>query len=263
MHLINFADKKFRDAQILNTKTALSKGGFENVFECNPDLIDRKFLKKYSQIFSSPTGYGYWLWKPYFIKKYLSKISNGEILIYADSGSYFIRSAKPLAELTNVYKQDIIPFSLPYMEESWTKRDAFVLMGCDNLNFRKELQRLGGFIVIKKSKFSIRFVDEYFKYCLNKNILTDIENLSQRKNYKTFVEHRHDQSVFSLLSKKYKLQAFRDPSQFGNNQINYFSNSKYCQILELTRKRRYGVVCRFFLFMFRNIECFFYKAFKK
>lgn len=158
MHLVNFADKKFRNAQILNTKTALSVGEFENVFECNPDLIDREFRKTNSHIFSSPKGYGYWLWKPYFIKICLSKISIGEILMYADSGSYFIRSAKPLAELTHIYKQDIIPFSLPYPEESWTKRDAFVLMNCDNLNFRKEPQRLGGFIVIKKSEFSIFFL---------------------------------------------------------------------------------------------------------
>lgn len=51
MHLVNFADKNFRDAQILNTKTALSVNEFENVFECNPDLIDRKFLKKIVQFF--------------------------------------------------------------------------------------------------------------------------------------------------------------------------------------------------------------------
>jgi len=116
----------------------------------------------------------------------------GEILMYADSGSYFIRSAQPLAELTTDYKQDIIPFSLPYAEESWTKRDAFELMGCNSLYYRKSSQRLGSFIVIKKSKFSIQFVDEYLSYCENKFILTDIKNSSGKSNYKTFIEHRHD-----------------------------------------------------------------------
>lgn len=89
-----------------------------------------------------------------------------------------------------------------------------------------------------------------------------MENVTGKKNYQTFIEHRHDQSVFSLLSKKYKLQAFRDPSQFGNIAIKYFSNSKYSQILELPKRKKYAGVYRFFLFIVRNIECFFYKVLK-
>lgn len=132
-------------------------------------------------------------------------------------------------------------------------------MNCDRLNFRKEHLKACGFIVIKKSEFSILFFDEYLKYAQNISILKDIENVTVKKNFQTFVEHRHDQSVLSLLSKKYKLQALGDPSQFGNIQINYFSNSKYSQILELPKRKKYAGVYRFII---RNIECFFIRVLK-
>ena len=36
-------------------------------------------------------------------------------------------------------------------------------------------------------------------------------------NYPEFIDNRHDQTVLSLLSKKWGISAFRDPSQYGNN----------------------------------------------
>ena len=43
----------------------------------------------------------------------------------------------------------------------------------------------------------------------------DIPNVCGVDNFPDFREHRHDQSVLSLLSVKHKLEIFRDPSQYG------------------------------------------------
>ena len=35
-------------------------------------------------------------------------------------------------------------------------------------------------------------------------------------NYEGFIENRHDQTIWSLLTKKHGILSFRDPSQYGD-----------------------------------------------
>lgn len=235
--LVNFSTANFQDAQQFNTKTALEIGGFNHVFNANLGLIDNHFRFKHASILNEAKGAGYWLWKPYFLVQALNQVHDGDVLMYADAASHFICSANPLLELPTTYQQDIIPFELDLTEGAWTKRDAFVYMNADTMGFQETRQLLASFIVIRKSDFSMRFMTEYLEYCCNPKILTDLENLCGLPNYTGFTAHRHDQSVFSLLCKKYQLQVFRDPSQWGNSQSSRFSNSNYPQILEHTRQK--------------------------
>lgn len=235
--LVNFATANFRDAQQFNSKTALKIGGFDRVLNASLELIDKHFKDKHASILGEAKGAGYWLWKPYFILQALSQLQDGDVMMYADSSSHFIHSANSLLELPTIYRQDIIPFELDLFENAWTKRDAFVYMNADAMGFQETRQFLASFIVIRKSAFSMQFMNEYLKYCCNPKILTDLENLCGLPNYPGFTAHRHDQSVFSLLCKKYQLQGFRDPSQWGNSQTSRFSNSSYPQILEHTRQK--------------------------
>ena len=237
IYLLNFANENFLQAQKLNTKTGLSIGECDYVFECNPALIDLEFATLNTGILQSPRGAGYWLWKPYFIRKTLMNLKDGEVLIYSDSGSFFRKSAKPLASLPDAFNQDIIPFELELYESAWTKRDAFVYMDCEGRGYELTLQRLASFIVVKKTKLSLHFFDQYIKYCCDERVLTDLENTSGLNNFPDFIDHRHDQSVFSLLSKKFEFQAFRDPSQFGMTRIKNYTNSDYGQIFEHTRDK--------------------------
>jgi hypothetical protein len=235
--LVNFATTNFRDAQQFNSKTALKIGGFDRVVNASPDLIDHQFKVQHKSILGQSKGAGYWLWKPYFILKALNQLQDGDVVMYADAASHFIRSANTLLELPATYKQDIIPFELDHLEGAWTKRDAFVYINADAMGFQETRQFLASFIVVRKSAFSMRFMNEYLEYCCNPNILTDLDNRCGLPNYPGFTAHRHDQSVFSLLCKKYQLQGFRDPSQWGNSQVSQFTNSSYPQILEHTRQK--------------------------
>ena len=236
-YMVNYADEKFKGAQKYNSKTALDVGAFDHVFEYGPELIDPVFASRHRRILSMPRGGGYWLWKPYFVRKCLDLIADGEILVYSDSGAHFRTSAKPLANLPIQFGQDVIPFELELNEGVWTKRDAFVLMECEGRGFEHSRQRLASFIVVRKSAFSIEFLDKYLDYCTDERILTDAENVCGLPNFDGFIEHRHDQSVFSLLTKKYGLKAFRDPSQWGNSRVAEYQNSSYGQIVWHTRSR--------------------------
>ena len=235
--LVNFATPPFLKAQQFNRQTAIQVGNFDEVFCANLNLIDAQFKSNHQTILEQARGAGYWLWKPYFILQALKQMADGDLLMYTDSASHFIHSAAPLLALPKIFGQDIIPFELELPESRWTKRDAFVYMDADQKGFEKTRQFLASFIVIQKSAFSVQFIEQYLHYCTKPNILTDLDNICGLPNYPDFVSHRHDQSVFSLLCKKYGLQGFRDPSQWGNGRIAEYSNSDYPQILEHTRQK--------------------------
>lgn len=112
-------------------------------------------------------------------------------------------------------------------------------MDCDTTEYSETDQRLSGFIVLKKTSLSIKFFEEFLNFSLDKRIITNNENVLGHKNYDGFIENRHDQTVFSLLTKKYKLKCFRDPSVGPQLPYRSIEISNYNQILKSTRKRHY------------------------
>ncbi len=101
---------------------------------------------------------------------------------------------------------------LPHLEKLYTKRDAFILMGVDLPFYSETGQFNAAFQVYKKSKFTEIFLEEYLYYAQDKRIITDDKNELGMPNYDGFIDHRHDQSILSLLTKKY--------SQVNANKMN-------------------------------------------
>jgi len=235
--LVNYADKTFSQAQKLNAKTGFEIGGFDDVRSFAPEDIDEKFYAENKELLNEFRGNGYWLWKPYFLLKVLEEAQEGDFVFYCDSGAVFSDKIDYLVDVSNTLKQDVLVFEIPYLEKEWTKRDAFILMDCDESQYADTLQRCSGFILCRKSEESMEFVGEWLAYQKDRRIVTDKNNVLAEDNYENFQEHRHDQSVLSLLSKKYNLTAFRDPSQYGNEFMDQYTNSPYPQIVDSTRKR--------------------------
>lgn len=239
--LINYSNNRYKNAQKINTKTAIDSGKFSKVISYSEEDIDECFFSSNKNILNQTKGGGYWLWKPYFIKKALEELQDGECLFYCDSGSKFTNSIDEfICSIGDTF--DIVPFELQYIEKYWTKRDCFQLMECDNTIITESNQRLASFILFKKSIFSMQFVNEWLNYAQDERILTDIENQLGMANYGNFEAHRHDQSIFSILTKRYNIQAYRDPSQSGNNFINLYPNSKYHQFLISTRQMDISII---------------------
>lgn len=253
--LVNYANSDYVKLQQKNSKTAIQVGGITKAVSYQPSDIDQEFYRKNEGILDQPRGNGYWLWKPYFVKKALDQINTGDYLFYTDSGSYFVNSVENLILAINASNQDIMPFELSFKQSMWTKRDTFTLMNCDYPEFTESKIRMAGFILIKKSLVSVKFIDEWLFFAQDKRILTDIANTQTKPNYEDFIEHRHDQSIFSLLTKKYNFEAFRDPSQYGNFALHSYKNSKdYSQLVNLTRLKKTS--------FFYKIKTYFIKCFK-
>lgn len=242
LYVVNFADEKYRDKQILNTKTAYEKGKADKVFEFYPkDLEELK--SDYPAHFNIQRGYGLWFWKPYIILKAFEVISEGDYLFYCDSGSVFIDDIHKLIPDMQESGEDIMVFEQSLLTECFTKKESFVLLNCDDYSGN---QLLGGYILLRKSKNSIRYMEEWLHAMSDIRVLNSKTYFSEIKNPKKFIAHREDQSVLTILCKKWNIKAHRDPSDFGIFPWQYlraggyhrkkYSNSHYPVILLCVRR---------------------------
>jgi hypothetical protein len=236
-YLINYADKGFKQAQQINSYTGLLNG-IDKVINYNLSDLDSKFVNENIDILSQSRGAGYWLWKPYVILKTLERVNDNDIVFYSDSGVEFIDSVTPLIDLCKKETKGVLTFHMePTLENKevlQTKKDAFVLMGCDTSEYQNSWPRLASYSIWQKNPFSLQIINEWLEYAKNPHILTDIPNQCGIDEDDRHNTHRHDQSIFSLLTKKHNISAYPDPSQWGNN---YRKTVSYNQIINHTRYR--------------------------
>ena len=90
IYVVNYSDQNFEKSRQYSTKTACNKGKADVVLEFSTKDIDPFFLEQNKKIFSYKRGAGLWLWKPYIIKKALSKINQGDYLFYSDAGTIYV-----------------------------------------------------------------------------------------------------------------------------------------------------------------------------
>ncbi len=230
--LVNYANARFSDRQKRNSRTGYEVGGFDSVLSFGPRDIDTRFARSHRKILGQARGNGYWLWKPYFVARALAAAEPGDFVFYCDSGAYFCDSISPLIELARETGKDILGFNQMRIESDWTKRDAFVKMACDEPRYTETRQFLSGYILWRKCDAAEHFVAEWLRYSQDEAILTDAANRCGKPNYPGFQEHRHDQSVYSLLAKRYDVPAHRDPSEWGNVFERYYEQSTFGQLIE-------------------------------
>jgi len=222
---INFANEKYFKSQDLCSRSA-EYFGFEYTKSFRPHDIDSNFYNKNEKILKQSKGYGYWIWKSYFLKKMLNDISEGDLLVYSDSGSFYINPVEPLIDLIKKDNHGVLSFELNGLfEKEYTKRDTFKIMNLDESKYTDSSQREATYIWILKNNFTINLIDEFYEYCQNEHAITDLPSINL--NYKEFKEHRHDQSIWSLLCKKYSIAPHRLISQHGAHLIGKYPDDKY------------------------------------
>jgi hypothetical protein len=219
-YFITYSDGNFKKNRNFSVFMAKLFGGFDRVIGYKPTDIDADFYNSYKHILSQKKGGGFWLWKPYFILKTLKEMNAGDFLFYADAGSFMLKNINLLVEELRKSNQDIIGFELPLIESQWTKKELFIKMNCIGEEFKNTNQLMASFQLIRKTDFSIVFYKELLEYACDEKNITDVFDYKIAQE-KYFIDHRHDQSIFSLLYKKYNLKPFKDPSQYGRYPNNY------------------------------------------
>lgn len=255
IYVVCYATSEFKKSQKELSVSAVEYGAGKVIAYNESQIRKTQFYRENKKILDLPRGAGYWLWKPYIILEILKTLNDDNCLIYLDSG---IKVVDDLHVLSHVCMQDsygLMLFSdFRHKIKKYTKMDCFYLMGCMEDKYKESYCLNAGIQVYRKTAFTLSFVDEWLNFCKNELILTDIPNKFTACNDEGFVDHRHDQSVLSILAVKYGLEIYRDPTQWGDylklpefrNESDYIEedysstpmeNSHYPTILNHHRKR--------------------------
>jgi hypothetical protein len=251
--LITFCTKRYETSAKVLRNSAL-KHGIDQVIIITSEheyfkewLINQKIFN-YENLDKTFTleqirGAGYWSWQSYIVYKLIcsKQLKMSDIVIYCDAGINIINDLNPLIDLCN--KFDTLLFNVGefkqknYINKAWTKPETFVSMNILNniddprltndnnyhldsndnndhmiYSILNSYQVMGGFQWYKKTVKNINFLME-FSNCslLPENIADKLDE--NGKNL--YTNHRHNQSILSILRLKYNFFAFKDPSQFG------------------------------------------------
>jgi len=182
---------------------------FDNIYGMTDiDLKnDDEFWNKHGKfIEQNLRGNGYWIWKSYLVLKTLKCLAEGDILLYLDAGFELnIKRKNELINLiNNMEKKEFMGSTAGSNDIQYTKMDLIKYL---DMNENKELLAKehipAGCLLLKKCDMIMKLIEEWYEICQNYHFIDDSPSILP--NDITFIEHKHDQSVFNLLVKKYNM----------------------------------------------------------
>ncbi len=232
------------------------------------DLSEKK--KKQINSFKKKRLFGYACWKPEIILNFLNEIPQDSILQYSDVGCHLNYNG---AQRLNFYKEEtlkndylVFKYTEPdfkidkelkyqiYYEYEYTKEDLFKHFKISsNSKIRNSEQIWSGSMFFKNNSKTINFLNSWLKVCEINNLIDDSPSLE--KNNSAFIEHRHDQSVFSILCKinNYKTLSVSECEWAEDNNGRYWKHLDNFPILA-KRDKEYNLIKRFLNRQIKNIK---------
>ena len=207
IYLCSFGNLDLYPSAIRLKKQAESFNIFDEIFIYNEYNLpyDEKFEKLLRPKLVPSRGFGYWCWKPLIVSKTLESMNDNDILFYTDVGCHLNKEGidRFYEYLDIVVYKGGLCFELPYIEKVWTKSDLFNYFNVlYDKNITDTFQRPSGAFLIVKNDINIELVNKFLKVYYDDFSLAD-DTSSKIQNFEIFSEHRHDQSIFSILSKIY------------------------------------------------------------
>lgn len=182
LYLLNYADDRFghKGGHFKKNQEALNASpmapGIENIVSWTwVTLCSTKFYQEHSELLNKNRFENGNVWKPYIVLELLEKIREGDIILYCDCGPYTIDvSIEPLIKLC-VRNRGTLFHQWGEYNAKWTKRDAFVYMGCDTKRYHNAPALQNSWFLIQKNKVTLEFVKEWLHYNLDERIASYIK----------------------------------------------------------------------------------------
>lgn len=208
MHLITFGDgslrwrsaawRLVREANASNWfATARSFNLQRLLSEVGPESGD---LAAYAN--AEPRGFGYWLWKPQLIRHALSTLPSGSVLVYLDAGCQLNvneRATDRLADYSRIAQESgVFAMRTGLTLSSWCKADLMDRLNLSEAQGEKKLLE-PGVLFLTRTPGSMMFVQRWLDLAREESHHYLDDSPSRIANSPHFVEHRHDQAIFSCL----------------------------------------------------------------
>jgi hypothetical protein len=212
---LTYATPNYSQAVAILKKTAQRWGIAGTAVYGPAHPVVAALAQRFPDIMAAKRGAGYWLWKPFVIRDALASATPGDAVLYTDAGVAFVADPQPL--LSVLRKHPIVLFEHlgPLRQRAWTKRDCFVRLGADTLAHWDVGQLWAGMQLYRAGRESMAFVEAVCEAITQPDVLTDAPNVLGLDNLPGFKEHRHDQSVLTIVAQQFALPRFPDPSQWG------------------------------------------------
>lgn len=222
-YLISFADSRMKKALKRLREQAESVNFFDEIELYTEKDLDENFIEENKDLLKSRVrGFGYWKWKPYLINRVLERLNDNDELYYIDAGCHLNPRGRArmfeYAEMLAESDLGIAAFALgPYCsDKAFTKMDLLVHLGVENNeSILNSGQICATHVFIKKNKRSVEFVQNWLSISNNIHFIDDSPSILT--NFPSFVEHRHDQSVFSILCKLHSATFFSGDETWPKN----------------------------------------------
>ena len=230
--LVTFADSSLKHSSKRILRQANRMSVFSNIKILDEADLDQDFVARHGDLLSrNVRGFGYWIWKPQVILQCLPYIPDMDFLVYLDAGCHLnVAGQKRLLEYFSIVSQSktgILAFDLVqhgviiHREEQWTKADIFEYFGVtSNDGVRKSAQIEATVIVIQKRASTHVFFEKWLNIMQEHPSLVD-DSVSVAPNDTSFVENRHDQSIFSLLGKLEKITLLPHEENFPRRRTRF------------------------------------------
>ena len=203
----SFADKRLHKSLSRINAQAKEMKIFKQIFTWNEDHLEKNFRKDFSSLLQPFTFY-LCAWKPQVILQAFRKMKNGDILLYADSGCHLNKfGVIRLLEYCELVQNNKLPILATVLGEEmpefmWTKADTFEYFNCiDNKEITHSPQIQATAFLIVKTNETVLFLEEWLKVFRERPDLADRGKFIY-SNFDGFIDHRSDQSFFSILGKK-------------------------------------------------------------
>ena len=220
---ITYGTKQFRISAKHIIKLAKKSGFFEECIFYEPKDLSYEFKNEFNYVLSQNKGAGYWVWKHEIINETLKKINNDDIVVYCDAGSSFNYLAKErffdYIEMLNSskYGNFRIESDSHHLEKYWTLCETFDYFNLDpESKIGNSPQLEAGEMIFKKNDHTRKYFLEYKQVLKNnQNLITD--NYDENTQIDSFRSNRHDQSLFSMLSKIRGCVSIKNETNFIDN----------------------------------------------
>lgn len=179
-----------------------------------PDDLDEGYFKIFGSLIEDfPQGFGLWSWKPYLVSRELSKLKEGDILIYVDVGVELNNRGldKFCRYLDHTSINGNLFFSVGRQHRFFTKPEPGLLTS--EHFFRNQL--VATIFMLRVCSSSKTLVTRWLDQCKidGAKLLKDHDG-NIKEVIPGFVAHRHDQAVLSMVAFELNVPTLDDSTYF-------------------------------------------------
>ena len=174
-------------------------------------------------------GFGWWTWKPLILLDVFGRLSEGDVICYADVVCQFSPSGRiaydKYVDAARSYG-NVFFAQKRFLEFQYTKAAVFKRLGVEltTTYITHTPQVWAGYNFWKVDSLNRKLLEEWRDLCFEGNFNLVDETCSEGIIPNEFRAHRHDQSLLSILAKQRSLQVVYDPTQYNN--FSYYPQSK-------------------------------------